>query len=173
MQDLVIRIVFILGNLTAKSNQARELFSGESGSVETLLTLFQNFYRLEESSPKLRRPGARPQAEAEDVLVKLTRVLANIAIHPRIGPVLAANPRVVGLLLTTLGESCSPKTDPWEGRVVVRAGLTLRNPLSCERKDISGCLGQLVEFLPDTYTAQGSLSSVGCPSMSVIPALGK
>ncbi|XP_032744885.1 armadillo repeat-containing protein 2 [Rattus rattus] len=101
-QDLVIRIVFILGNLTAKSNQARELFSGESGSVETLLTLFQNFYRLEESSPKLRRPGARPQAEAEDVLVKLTRVLANIAIHPRIGPVLAANPRVVGLLLTTL-----------------------------------------------------------------------
>lgn len=101
-KDLVIRIVFILGNLTAKSNQARELFSGESGSVETLLTLFQNFYRLEESSPKLRRPGARPQAEAEDVLVKLTRVLANIAIHPRIGPVLAANPRVVGLLLTTL-----------------------------------------------------------------------
>ncbi|EDL99716.1 similar to armadillo repeat containing 2 (predicted) [Rattus norvegicus] len=101
-QDLVIRIVFILGNLTAKSNQARELFSGESGSVETLLTLFQNFYRLEESSPKLQRSGARPRAEAEDVLVKLTRVLANIAIHPCIGPVLAADPRVVGLLLTTL-----------------------------------------------------------------------
>ncbi|XP_021061318.1 armadillo repeat-containing protein 2 [Mus pahari] len=101
-QDLVIRIVFILGNLTAKSNQARELFSRETGSVETLLTLFQSFYQLKENSPKLQLSEARPQAEAEDVLVKLTRVLANIAIHPRIGPVLAANPRVVGLLLTTL-----------------------------------------------------------------------
>ncbi|GAB1295064.1 Armadillo repeat-containing protein 2 [Apodemus speciosus] len=101
-QDLVIRIVFILGNLTAKSNQARELFSREPGSVDTLLTLFQSFYQLEESSPEPQLSEARPQAEAEDVLVKLTRVLANIAIHPRIGPVLAANPRVVGLLLTTL-----------------------------------------------------------------------
>lgn len=116
MQDLVIRIVFILGNLTAKSNQARELFSRETGSVETLLTLFQSFYQLEENSPKRLLSEARPQAEAEDVLVKLIRVLANIAIHPRIGPVLAANPRVVGLLLTTLGESYNPKTDLWKGR---------------------------------------------------------
>nr|XP_021504735.1 armadillo repeat-containing protein 2 [Meriones unguiculatus] len=101
-QDLVIRIVFILGNLTAKSNQARELFSRESGSMETLLTLFQNFYQLEEHSSGPGPSGARPQTEAEDVLVKLIRVLANIAIHPRIGPVLAANPQVVGLLLTIL-----------------------------------------------------------------------
>lgn len=125
LQDLVIRIVFILGNLTAKSNQARELFSRETGSVETLLTLFQSFYHHKENSPKLQLSEAKPQAEAEDVLVKLTRVLANIAIHPRIGPVLAANPRVVGLLLRTLGESCSPETDLWEA--VVRAWLTLRN----------------------------------------------
>ncbi|KAL1770207.1 armadillo repeat-containing protein 2 [Sigmodon hispidus] len=101
-QDLVLRIVFILGNLTAKDNQAREVFSRERGSIETLLTLFQNFYQLDQHSPRLGLSGARSPAEAEDVLVKLTRVLANIAIHPRIGPVLAANPRVVGLLLTTL-----------------------------------------------------------------------
>ncbi|XP_011905820.1 PREDICTED: armadillo repeat-containing protein 2 isoform X2 [Cercocebus atys] len=44
----------------------------------------------------------RPPSEAEDVLIKLTRVLANIAIHPGVGPVLAANPGIVGLLLTTL-----------------------------------------------------------------------
>ncbi|XP_012971187.1 armadillo repeat-containing protein 2 isoform X2 [Mesocricetus auratus] len=101
-QGLVIRIVFILGNLTAKNNQARELFSRERGSIETLLTLFQNFYQLDQCSPRLGLPGVSPSAEADDVLVKLTRVLANIAIHPRIGPVLAANPRVVELLLTTL-----------------------------------------------------------------------
>nr|XP_042117946.1 armadillo repeat-containing protein 2 isoform X4 [Peromyscus maniculatus bairdii] len=101
-QDLVIRIVFILGNLTAKNNQAREVFSRERGSIETLLTLFQNFYQLDQHPPRLGPSGASPAAEAEDVLVKLTRVLANVAIHPRIGPVLAADPRVVDLLLTTL-----------------------------------------------------------------------
>lgn len=115
MQDLVIRIVFILGNLTAKNNQARELFSRERGSIETLLTLFQNFYQLDQQSPGSGLSGARLPADTEDVLVKLTRVLANIAIHPRIGPVLAANPRVVGLLLTTLGENHSPGSVPWEG----------------------------------------------------------
>nr|XP_045010832.1 armadillo repeat-containing protein 2 [Jaculus jaculus] len=107
-QDLVIRIVFILGNLTAKNNQAREHFSREKGSIETLLTLFQMFHQLDVRSQGPGHTGAEQPAaqrlpsEAEEVLIKLTRVLANVAIHPRVGPALAANPRVVGLLLTTL-----------------------------------------------------------------------
>ncbi|XP_039093362.1 armadillo repeat-containing protein 2 isoform X2 [Hyaena hyaena] len=106
-QDLVVRIVFILGNLTAKNNQAREQFSKERGSIPTLLSLFHTFYRLdlctEEQAGGAQQPKAqRPRAQAEDVLIKLTRVLANLAIHPGIGPALAANPRAVGLLLATL-----------------------------------------------------------------------
>lgn len=143
MQDLVIRIVFILGNLTAKNNQARELFSREQGSIETLLTLFQNFYQLDQQSPGSGLSGARPPAETEDVLVKLTRVLANIAIHPRIGPVLAANPRVVGLLLTTLGENHSPGSVPWEG-CGEGFGSLEGTFLAVERKNALGDLAQLV-----------------------------
>ncbi|XP_023061740.2 armadillo repeat-containing protein 2 isoform X2 [Piliocolobus tephrosceles] len=107
-QDLVVRVVFILGNLTAKNNQAREQFSKEKGSIQTLLSLFQTFHQLDLHSQKpLGQRGEqhraqRPPSEAEDVLIKLTRVLANIAIHPGVGPVLAANPGIVGLLLTTL-----------------------------------------------------------------------
>ncbi|XP_008850664.1 armadillo repeat-containing protein 2 [Nannospalax galili] len=106
-QDLVIRIVFILGNLTARNNQAREHFSRERGSIETLLTLFQVFRQLDAHSPRpglsgTRQPTTPRPSEAEDVLVKLTRVLANVAIHPHIGPVLASNPQVVDLLLSTL-----------------------------------------------------------------------
>ncbi|XP_073933199.1 armadillo repeat-containing protein 2 isoform X2 [Castor canadensis] len=107
-QDLVIRIVFILGNLTAKHNQAREHFSKEKGSIQTLLSLFQTFYCLDLHSQRrgcarAKQPTAqRPPSEAEDVLIKLTRVLANVAIHPRVGPALAANRQVVSLLLTTL-----------------------------------------------------------------------
>ncbi|XP_033090685.1 armadillo repeat-containing protein 2 isoform X4 [Trachypithecus francoisi] len=107
-QDLVVRVVFILGNLTAKNNQAREQFSKEKGSIQTLLSLFQTFHQLDLHSQKpVGQRGEqhrvqRPPSEAEDVLIKLTRVLANIAIHPGVGPVLAANPGIVGLLLTTL-----------------------------------------------------------------------
>ncbi|XP_074224620.1 armadillo repeat-containing protein 2 isoform X2 [Camelus bactrianus] len=107
-QDLVVRIVFILGNLTAKNNQAREQFCREKGSFPTLLSLFHTFYELDLHSRKHveegdeRPPARRPPAQAEDVLIKLTRVLANLAIHPRVGPAIAAHPRIVGLLLATL-----------------------------------------------------------------------
>ncbi|XP_053520704.1 armadillo repeat-containing protein 2 [Artibeus jamaicensis] len=107
-QDLVVRIVFILGNLTAKNNQAREQFFREEGSIPTLLSLFRTFYKLD-LHPKRRvgegdeQPKAQePQAQVEDVLIKLTRLLANLAIHPGIGPAMAANPYIVGLLLATL-----------------------------------------------------------------------
>uniref|UniRef100_A0A8I5MZ39 Armadillo repeat containing 2 n=1 Tax=Papio anubis TaxID=9555 RepID=A0A8I5MZ39_PAPAN len=108
VQDLVVRVVFILGNLTAKNNQGREQFSKEKGSIQTLLSLFQTFHQLDLHSQKPagqrgeQHRAQRPPSEAEDVLIKLTRVLANIAIHPGVGPVLAANPGIVGLLLTTL-----------------------------------------------------------------------
>ncbi|XP_037376083.1 armadillo repeat-containing protein 2 isoform X1 [Talpa occidentalis] len=107
-QDLVVRIVFILGNLTAKNNQAREQFSREKESIPTLLSLFHTFCELDLHSEKCRGEGDVPprapqlRAQAEDVLIKLTRVLANLAIHPGIGPALAANTHVVGLLLAML-----------------------------------------------------------------------
>lgn len=106
MQDLVVRTVFILGNLTAKNNQARERFSREKASIGTLLSLFQIYQQPGLPSPGPQQPtaGLRLPPEAEDVLVKVTRVLANIAIHPRVGSALAADRHVVGLLLTTLGE---------------------------------------------------------------------
>lgn len=118
MQDLVIRIVFILGNLTAKNNQAREQFFKENESIPTLLSLFRACHELDrhperpagdgDEQPEPQKPQ-KPQARVEDVLIKLTRVLANLAIHPGIGPALAADPQVVGLLLTTLGKTFHPQ----------------------------------------------------------------
>ncbi|XP_038410809.1 armadillo repeat-containing protein 2 isoform X1 [Canis lupus familiaris] len=99
-QDLVVRIVFILGNLTAKNNQAREQFCKEKGSIPALLSLFGTFHRLDLGAEKPAAGAGR--AQAQDVLIKLTRVLANLAIHPAVGPALAADPLAVGLLLATL-----------------------------------------------------------------------
>ncbi|XP_053918274.1 armadillo repeat-containing protein 2 isoform X3 [Cuculus canorus] len=108
-QDLVIRIIFILGNLTAKNNQAREQFFKEKGSVNTLISLFQTYYERDlntqkcyhERAEKGKNHPKRP-SEAEDVLIKLIRVLANLSIHPSVGAALAAAHRVVDLLVTVL-----------------------------------------------------------------------
>ncbi|XP_004406746.1 PREDICTED: armadillo repeat-containing protein 2 isoform X3 [Odobenus rosmarus divergens] len=127
-QDLVVRIVFILGNLTAKNNQAREQFSKEKGSIPTLLSLFHTFSKLDLCAEK-RAAGAeqpqapRPRAQAEDVLIKLTRVLANLAIHPGIGPALAANPHAVGLLLATLEHKSIEDCE----ELVINATATINN----------------------------------------------
>lgn len=110
MQDLVIRILFILGNLTAKNDQAREQFFQEKGSINTLISLFQTYHELDLNAQKWYQEKGReeknhPQhpAEAEDVLIKLITVLANLSIHPSIGAALAAAHHVVELLVTVLG----------------------------------------------------------------------
>ncbi|PKK33651.1 armadillo repeat containing 2 [Columba livia] len=108
-QDLVIRIIFILGNLTEKNNQAREQFFKERGSVNTLISLFQTYHELDLDAQKSYHEGGGEErkhpkhpSEAEDVLIKLIRVLANLSIHPSVGAALAAAPRIVELLVTVL-----------------------------------------------------------------------
>nr|XP_030123569.3 armadillo repeat-containing protein 2 isoform X7 [Taeniopygia guttata] len=106
-QDLVIRIIFILGNLTARNDQSREQFFKEKESVNTLTSLFQTYYELDLNALTWHddRKGTKHlkyPSEAEDVLIKLIRVLANLSIHPRVGAALAAAQPVVGLLVTVL-----------------------------------------------------------------------
>ncbi|KAI4801669.1 hypothetical protein KUCAC02_019547 [Chaenocephalus aceratus] len=97
-QDLVVRLLFTLGNLTAKSDEARlKLFQVE-GCMDTLLQLYAT------KPPPLSRPQAAPASvqEEEDVLVKLVRVLANMCIHPAVGPALATNTSCIQQLMETL-----------------------------------------------------------------------
>ncbi|NXF48149.1 ARMC2 protein, partial [Oceanites oceanicus] len=129
-QDLVIRIIFILGNLTAKNNQAREQFFKEKGSVNTLISLFQTYHELDLNAQKWyhERGGEgknRPEhpSEAEDVLIKLIRVLANLSIHPSVGAALATAHRVVDLLVTVLEYK---SVDDCE-ELVINAATTINN----------------------------------------------
>ncbi|KAM4633806.1 armadillo repeat-containing protein 2 [Polymixia lowei] len=113
-QDLVVRLLFTLGNLTSKNDKARELLFRCEGCVDTLLQLYRSYQRRGRSratrappDPAPRSPG-KPRSppvglrEGEDVLVKLVRVLANVCIHPDAGPALAADTACVRLLMETL-----------------------------------------------------------------------
>ncbi|XP_037541433.1 armadillo repeat-containing protein 2 [Nematolebias whitei] len=106
-QDLVVRLLFTLGNLTARSDAARLQLFQCSGCMATLLQLYSSYQRRDESplTPSSPRKPATPPIsarEADDVLVKLVRVLANVCIHPTVGPSLVANPTCVQLLMETL-----------------------------------------------------------------------
>ncbi|XP_066469356.1 armadillo repeat-containing protein 2 [Tiliqua scincoides] len=105
-QDLVVRIIFILGNLTAKNNQAREQFFEAQGSIDTLVMLFQSHCEADCNGKLWKDDGElknfRRLSEAKDVLIKLIRVIANLSIHPSVGTSLATNHRIVALLITVL-----------------------------------------------------------------------
>ncbi|XP_063167455.1 armadillo repeat-containing protein 2 [Candoia aspera] len=105
-QDLVIRIIFILGNLTAKNNRAREQFFEVQGSINTLSVLFQTHCETDPNGKLWKDDGEiknlRHPSEAEDILIKLIRVIANLSIHPNVGACLATNHHIVALLITVL-----------------------------------------------------------------------
>ncbi|XP_077567565.1 armadillo repeat-containing protein 2 isoform X1 [Stigmatopora nigra] len=91
-QDLVVRVLFTLGNLTSKGDEARRQLFQCKTLADTLLRLYADYQPREGSFSR----------EAEDVLVKLVRVLANMCIHEDAGAALAANDECVRLLMETL-----------------------------------------------------------------------
>lgn len=109
LQDLVVRVIFILGNLTARNDQARKQFSEVQGSINTLVTLFQTHCDIDCNSTPSKDDGdlrnVKHPSEAEDVLIKLVRVIANLSINPSVGASLATNHRIVGLLIKVLGKN--------------------------------------------------------------------
>ncbi|KAM3861077.1 LOW QUALITY PROTEIN: armadillo repeat-containing protein 2 [Diretmus argenteus] len=123
-QDLVVRLLFILGNLTSESDEARQLLFRCKGGVDTLLRLYHSYQRRDNSPVSHTPPEKEPRAssrkppslpgsvrEDEDVLVKLVRVLAYMSIHPAVGPALAANMACVQLLMETLELRSVPESE--------------------------------------------------------------
>lgn len=104
---LVLRLAFVLGNLTAKSDRLRVVFAFDCEGTSLVPDLLQKYWQKERRLAKLElekgqstAPGLR---EIEEVLVKLVRLLANIAISGSAGATLAASSAAVNPLLDMLG----------------------------------------------------------------------
>ncbi|XP_056150414.1 armadillo repeat-containing protein 2 [Lampris incognitus] len=134
-QDLVVRLLFTLGNLTAKSDEARERLFRCQGCVDTLLRLYRRYQWTGNSHTrrpvpeKAPRPADKPctpaagSAEAEDVLVKLVRVVANMCIHPAAGLSLACDAACTQLLVETLELRSVPESK----ELLVNVAATINN----------------------------------------------
>nr|XP_056712179.1 armadillo repeat-containing protein 2 [Euleptes europaea] len=126
-QDLVVRVIFILGNLTARNSQAREQFFEVEGSINTLTTLFQTHCDIDANSELCKDDGELRKlghpSEAEDVLIKLVRVIANLSIHPSVGASLATNHQIVALLIKVLEYKSVDKCE----ELVINTTATINN----------------------------------------------
>lgn len=111
-QDLAVRLLFTLGNLTAKGEEPRLQLFQCNNCMPTLLRLYNSYQRrnvssstvVQKAAPSPRESAAAAAALTDDVLVKLVRVLANMCIHPAVGPSLATNTTCIQLLMETLGK---------------------------------------------------------------------
>ncbi|XP_072299348.1 armadillo repeat-containing protein 2 [Eucyclogobius newberryi] len=128
-QDLVVRLLFTLGNLTAKSDEARlQLFQCE-GSVDSLLQIYDRYQRRDDTEEQQQQQqGAGTQQpgsahESDDVLVKLVRVLANMCIHRSVGPALANHATFIQLLIETLELRCVEESE----ELTVNTAATINN----------------------------------------------
>uniref|UniRef100_A0A3P9NCM4 Armadillo repeat containing 2 n=1 Tax=Poecilia reticulata TaxID=8081 RepID=A0A3P9NCM4_POERE len=119
-QDLVVRLLFTLGNLTAKSEEPRQKLFQCNDCMPTLLRLYNSYQRrnvssstvVQKEAPSPREPAAAAVAAlTDDVLVKLVRVLANMCIHPAVGPSLATNTTCIQLLTETLELRCVEESE--------------------------------------------------------------
>jgi len=99
---MLVRLCFTLGNLTASNNDNRRLIAMQLGGMlklsrllHTKVTMFVSkveIQRQREEALEADTTGADEDElqELSDVLVKLIRVLANLAIHEEVGPLILA-----------------------------------------------------------------------------------
>ncbi|KAK7907755.1 hypothetical protein WMY93_016367 [Mugilogobius chulae] len=126
-QDLVVRLLFTLGNITAKSDEARlQLFQCDD-SIETLLQIYDRYQRRDHSKvhPQQQTDTQQPASrqEFDDVLVKLVRVMANMCIHRNVGPALANHATFIQLLVETLELRCVQESE----ELMVNIAATINN----------------------------------------------
>lgn len=102
---LALRLGFVLGNVTARSDKVRIIFGFDCEGTTLVPQLLRSYWQKDRQLARveLETGKAAGGQEVEEVLVKLVRLLANIAISPSIGSILASSSAVVDPLLDMLG----------------------------------------------------------------------
>jgi len=104
---LALRLAFVLGNLTERSDRLRVIFAFDCEGTALVPQLLGKYWRKERQLARIELEKGQAKAsglqEVEEVLVKLVRLLANIAISATAGSTLASSSAVVDPLLDMLG----------------------------------------------------------------------
>ncbi|XP_036370751.1 armadillo repeat-containing protein 2-like isoform X2 [Octopus sinensis] len=144
-QDVVVRICFALGNLTAKDDTARVQLFEEKNSLATILNVLQ--YHLDKFSTSDKTNQSHKantqnfqMEESVDILIKTVRLIANLSIGETIGPIIAAEHDCVVQLLRILDSFSIDKED-----LLVTTVATINN-LSYYHSKTSGILAKQLDI---------------------------
>ena len=113
-QDIVVRLTYCLGNLMAKCDEARPYFGPDDNNaaglnnMDTLLDLLQS-YKKKDVGPEVSvtmkmesEDDHGSSGNAEDVVIKIIRVFANMSINAEVGQQVASMPEVYSHLTDIL-----------------------------------------------------------------------
>uniref|UniRef100_A0A0P4VSS6 Armadillo repeat-containing protein 2 n=1 Tax=Scylla olivacea TaxID=85551 RepID=A0A0P4VSS6_SCYOL len=166
---IVVRLAYALGNMMANSDEARWKLFSVDGFTETLLELLTEYLQRDRhhQADEMIDPLTPASGTPEDVMVKLIRVLANVSVHPRVGPVLARSRTCLSLLVSALQHKGVDESE----ELVLSTLATLNNltfytrdqPISTLHTDLAECLCEMlpmdhVEGLVETIRVFGNLT---------------
>ncbi|XP_050689564.1 armadillo repeat-containing protein 2-like isoform X2 [Eriocheir sinensis] len=166
---IVVRLAYALGNMMANSDEARWKLFSEDGFTESLLELLTDYLQRDRhhQAQEMVDPLTPASGTPEDVMVKLIRVLANVSVHSRVGPVLARSRTCLSLLVSALQHKGVDESE----ELVLSTLATLNNltfytrdqPISALHVDLAECLCEMlpmdhVEGLVETIRVFGNLT---------------
>lgn len=96
---LLVRMYFVLGNLCAGNDRNRQFIAHEGDALPALMAALQNYGESYYATEEEDEP---PSESVADVLVKLVRLLANMAINSDVGAMLNAQGDALAVLLRVL-----------------------------------------------------------------------
>ncbi|KAK2154942.1 hypothetical protein LSH36_253g04000 [Paralvinella palmiformis] len=128
VQDLAVRVCFMLGNLTLRHDESRQKLFEQPETFDTLLLVFKHYCqrdaKIQAADGRNEKSAAQSSsAKVEDVLIKVIRVVANLSINENIGPRLASSGQCVDLLIETL----SRKNLQMDEELVLNCMATINN----------------------------------------------
>lgn len=172
---LVLRLAFVLGSLTEKCDRLRIMFAFDCEGTILVPQLLRKYCQKDCQLLSIGSKNAQPKGtslqEIEEVLVKLVRLLANIAINASVGATLASSSAVVSPLLDLLGAKRIMDSEELVLNVVAAVTnflfydtpsnlffLDSNKPLLCELLHPLLLAAYNVEALIETARALGNLS---------------
>lgn len=167
-QDIVVRVCFIIGNMTAKNDDARLSLFQEVRSLEVVLAVLKSYLDLDYKSHNSKSNSKdkskldnNPQDDVnknEDVLVKVVRVIANISINETVGLNIAASNACVELLIKILDYKDIDKSE----ELVLNTVACINNLsfVNCKSSAITSHQIQLAECLMKLILAESMMKSI-------------
>ncbi|XP_033741539.1 armadillo repeat-containing protein 2-like isoform X2 [Pecten maximus] len=126
--DMVVRVCFVLGNITAKNDEARVRLFQENKAFDVLLSVLKLYLEMDlkaQGKEEKSDDGERGNKlnKREDVMIKVVRVIANLSINETVGPLIASNAQCIDLLLSIL----EYKDIPTSEELVLNTVATINN----------------------------------------------